>query len=268
MTLKELVDSINSRIIAPSGGTNGQLLTLGSSGPSWQSHSRTVNASALVIDGREYGVRTGTAGASGFLTISQNTIWLDGREVTLDLGGKEVTAIYQAGTEIYSADTGYYRVYYNGDQNGITWRGNYLPRPQYTQYGYYNLANENVSAGYLYVYIGAQGSDFTHNAHVISAKGIPVPARATTMHCYCRNENTNAINMQFGLLPTNAPNSYSTANGGVLSSAFSISGTTWQDCKLTLPASVKGTTNLRAIVNGRGVANVQRAMRIAWIWFD
>lgn len=267
MTLKQLIDSIGGRITAPAGGTKGQLLTLSGGAPAWASHSRIVNASALVINGKEYAVKTGTAGENGALVIAASTIWLDRKEVTLDLGGKEVTAIYQAGTQIYSAESGYFRVYYNGDQNGITWRGNYLPRPNYTQWGAYNLANENVSAGYLWLGVSNHSSAYIHNAHVITKQAVKVPARATTMHCYCRAENSNSISIRFGLLPINAPTSYSTANGGALSTETAISGTTWHDLTLTLPASVKGAS-LYPIVNARGEANADRSARIAWIWFD
>lgn len=269
MTIKQLVDMIGGKIDKPSGGAEGQhLITNGAGGRSWATGSSIVNAAKIVIDGREYAIRTGETGENGFLTIGTNTIWLDDRTVKLDLNGSEVTKMFLASTEIYSAATGFYSVYDSGDQDGISWRGNYLPRPIETRYGDYSLAYENATPGYLLVYISNAGSTYTHNAHVMTNRAVSVPNKATKMHIRCRAENGNTIQVRFGLLPSNAANSYSTANGGVLSSALDISGTEWRDLELILPDTVKGTANLYPIINGRGQANEHRSVRIERVWFD
>lgn len=274
MTAEQLWAALEYKLRSPAGGlANQRLTTDGFGGVYWAGNTTPVAAERLNIGGAAYTLRTGTEGAPGYLTISADAIWLGTQKVKPYLDGKEITDIYLAANLVYSIGTGEYDVYYNSYQHGIAWKVNPLPRPNYTRYANSSLAYANQTDGYLWLYLSVNPneSSYTHNTHVMTENPVTVPKRATKMHIQLRGtQNGMPTDVRFGLLPSNAATSYSTANGGVLSANNEIRGTEWQEKTLVLPDNIIGADNLHAIINASGVPpqGSVYGVRVARVWFD
>lgn len=169
-----------------------------------------------------------------------------------------------------------YDLFDNGYANDILWTGNVLKRPQYTGAGTFSL--NKVADGYLQVGIDETTNQVPiyHNAHLITQTDVKIPDGATKMcvECsrYCWNEQEKRpIYMQFGVLPSNAPDSYSTSAGGQLSQQYQVS-----DDKAVYEMSLNVTGSYRAIINAKaetgytidGVSISARRINVYKVWFE
>ena len=168
-----------------------------------------------------------------------------------------------------------YDLFDNGYANDILWTGNVLKRPANTGAGTYSF--NSVSSGFMQVGIIATTNQvpISHNAHLITSPEIEIPENATKIkiECqrYCASENdTTPINMQFGILPSNAPGAYNTNNGGLLSDKIAVSN------ELTvyeMTLNVRG--KYKVIINAEGNTGIKnglsipaRYIRVYKVWFE
>lgn len=154
----------------------------------------------------------------------------------------------------------YMVLYDNGFVDGVEWTVNTLPREGQTSSAYTYLSGE----GLFTVYFGGSGTN-PFNAHYITQKPIVVPKNATTMNIEA-HILIGTCTANFGLLPADAPSSVDASNGGQMSGYVSVSSGVGAKLSITLDESVKGTSNLYAVVNGRG----QPGRRICFtkVWFE
>lgn len=257
MTDRQLMTELGGKIPAPaSGDAPGKALTKTSRGTMWAVRDR-ISTGDVWIDGKRYTVRTGTEGAEGYLTITPNQILLGVKPVKLTIGDKGVAGVFVGTTQVYSNTALAWVLYDAGIVPGIEWDINRLPRPQYTSYG-----SAVLNADHMVVYVSSNATA-THNAHVITKKVTPVPASASRLNVQVQSSGDGR--MTFGLLPANAPTSFKTDNGGLLSAALSVGGTVVTK-SLTLTSAVKGKDDLYTIINWQGDASSR--VLITKVWFD
>lgn len=269
MTIRQLDRQADRRLDEPaSDGTLNQRLTLDNSlDPAWSGASSTIDAENVRIGGMNYTVQTGNTPAEGKLTIGTTQIWIGLKPVTLALGETGIAAIYKGTTQIYAKPTQSITLFDHGYVDGVSWDGNVLTRPQYTNYGYYSF-DKVASYGYMRIYTTNASSSYNHNAHVITSSAVIVPPGAVNMKVSASKRlNMPSLYMVFGVLPSNAPDSYDTTNGGQLSVSYEVSSNEETIYSLPLDASVKGQS-LYPIINGRGLANAVRDLLIYKVWFE
>lgn len=155
----------------------------------------------------------------------------------------------------------------NGLVVGYGWETNAFTRPVYT-----GTAGGTVNTNDLTIKMpGVTGSNsLSFNAHMCTTETISIPASASTLNVRASKLTATATYLQFGMLPTNAPNSYSTANGGQLSDEFAL---TTDETVYTMPLSdaVKIAANMKCIINAR--ANMKKGVTaasaiITSVWFE
>lgn len=192
----------------------------------------------------------------------------------IKLGTANIARVYLGTKLVFDSGApapsqGDYILYNAGFVDGISWRGNYLPRQQYTSIAKYNFENSRMA---LIVESEPNYSSVNHNCHVCTANLITVPTDVTRMcvQAYATDlQGTATPFLNFGLLPTNCPNSMSTANGGQLTGAVDASAQVSTKYTMTLNAAMKGAQYL-AVVNMRrnAQANNPCTIRIAKVWFE
>lgn len=257
MTDKQIVTELGKALAAPAqAGAPNKALTRLSVGTAWSVRDR-ITTGTLWVDGQPYIVRVGTEGAEGFLTFTPNQILLGLKPVKLTIGEKGVAGVFVGTTQVYSNTALAWVLYDAGIVPGIEWDINRLPRPQYTSYG-----SAALNADHMVVYVSSSATA-THNAHVITRKVTPVPASASRLNVEVQSSGDGK--MVFGLLPANAPTSYKTDNGGLLSAALTAGGTVVTK-SLTLTSAVKGKDDLYAVINWQGDASSR--VLINKVWFD
>lgn len=178
------------------------------------------------------------------------------------LGANEVAKIYFGAALAWEKPVpGVWTLYDNGADPDIAWEKNGFPRTGNTAY-----ANPLLETKRLHIYIENASSSYAHNAHVRTEEPIIVPSTAAKM-CVSANRGTNSGGtLCYGLLPANAANSYSVANGGVLSDETALE-TTEKTYSIELPDSVKGAS-LHAVINFKGKANSRKDAYIYKVWFE
>ena len=164
---------------------------------------------------------------------------------------------------------GAYTLYDSGFIDGIPWSGNMLPRQQYTSIASYSFENTRMC---LTVASESGYSNVQHNCHVCTSELITVPSDATKMCVivYVTDGSGDATTyLNFGLLPTDCPNSMSTANGGQLSGIQYATDQVPTQHTLTLASGIAGGQYL-AVVNMRrsARANNTATLRIQKVWFE
>lgn len=184
------------------------------------------------------------------------------------LGTSVVKAIYLGTSLIW--ENALWVLYNNGLISGVTWSGNVLPREQYTGSGKVNSATL-TSGNYMQAFIDTSASStaVSQNSHIISTDPITVPINATTLKVQA-SYTSGQPSMNFGLLPSNAPTSVSTANGGQLT-GYQLVTTSKIDYSLTLNDSIKGTNNFYLVINCKGNSGSgtpRRNLNIHKIWFE
>lgn len=189
----------------------------------------------------------------------------------LHLGTAELSKVYLGTQLVYDKGGGpsAATLYDSGFIDGISWYGNYLPRQNYTSIASYSFEATRMA---LTVASEPGYSSVNHNCHVCTSELITVPSDATKMcvQAYATDLSGDANPyLIFGLLPTDCPNSMSTANGGQLTSALNASAQVLTTYTLTLGAGMAGAQYL-AVVNMRrnARANYPCTVRIAKVWFE
>lgn len=154
-----------------------------------------------------------------------------------------------------------------GIVSGYNWASNQFSRPLYT-----GTAGGAVHEDSMTITMPRlTGSNLlSYNAHVCTADVVSVPAGASIMHVSAYKTTETVTYLRFGMLPTNASNSYSTAKGGQLSTESALT-TTETDYTMALSDAVKVATNMKCIVNARanmraGVAKANAV--ITRVWFE
>lgn len=265
LTLAQVLNAIEARIITPGAGAAGQhLATDGAGGAFWNGSASQVIGEKLKIGGAEYIIRTGSAGADGYLTISDSRLFLGETPVTLDVGGKAVKEIWLGTQRIYTASRELV-IFDKGYVQGIGWGENNFPRQGNSTYGHGSIAR--VSDGYLMVYISDAGSSNKHNGHVATLLPVTVPENAKNINVNVRNRGAS-ISMRFGLISPNAAYADADSRGAVLSTAITVKDETYTTYSLALTDAVKGT-QMHPVINGYGYANAPvRELWIDKVWFD
>lgn len=156
---------------------------------------------------------------------------------------------------------------WNNGAVGYAWEGNAYTRPAYT-----NGANGVVDANALKITIGTvTGTNaIPFNAHVCTADVISIPSGLTRLNVSAKKTSSNNTYLNFGLLPENASNSYSTASGGQLSGELSLS-TAETVYTLELNPDVYALANIKCIINGKANmknGTVASGVVITKVWFD
>lgn len=189
------------------------------------------------------------------------------RALTLSTAGMTGTAYVSV---LYSkADTEDPTTEYlwNNGAVGYAWEGNAYTRPAYT-----NGANGVVDANALKVTIGTVtgANAIPFNAHVCTADVISIPSGLTRLNVSAKKTSSNNTYLNFGLLPENASNSYSTASGGQLSGELTLS-TAETVYTLELNPDVYALANIKCIINGKANmknGTVASGVIITKVWFD
>lgn len=150
---------------------------------------------------------------------------------------------------------------------GYTFISNGFTRPDYT-----GGASGIIEANFLRIKLpGVTGANsIPFNAHVCTSETVTVPAGATKLKVTAKKTSATNTLMNFGLLASNAANSYSTAKGGQLSGDKSLT-TEEATYEITLTDEVKAASNLKCIVNAK--ANMKNGTAAAnaiiyQIWFE
>lgn len=158
-------------------------------------------------------------------------------------------------------------IFENGAVAGYAWASNQFTRPTYT-----GTAGGAVNASNMTITMpGVTGSNLlSYNAHVCTSDTISVPAGASTLNVRAYKTTATATYLRFGMLPTNAANSYSTANGGQLCEEIALT-TEEADYTLVLSDAVKVATNMKCIINAR--ANLKNGIAkavavVTSVWFS
>lgn len=184
------------------------------------------------------------------------------------LGTSSVKAIYLGENLVW--ENALWTLYDNGLVDGVAWSANVLPRENYTAAGLVDTSTLTSGTSMrIYIATSSSSTAVNQNAHIITTDAISVPINATTLNVQANYLNAS-IHMNFGLLPANAATSVSTANGGQLT-GYQLMTTTKTDYSLTLDESVKGTSNLHLVINGRGTSGQgtsQRNLNIFKVWFE
>lgn len=157
--------------------------------------------------------------------------------------------------------------------DGISWVGNELPRSGYTKAGKYSLAHaagERGQGGYLMPYIGGStGSVVTYNSHVMTKDAVKVPIGTTRLLVHAMYTE-GGVNMRFGLLPDDAPNSQDTTRGGQMSAPVGVTRTE-AEYSLALDETTIGATNFHVVINAIGTSGAGEPVRnliITKVWFE
>ena len=162
----------------------------------------------------------------------------------------------------------------HGWVSGISWQGNYLPRPPYTSIASYNFAEVDTE-GHMILSVDSaiNYSHVNHNCHVCVPAKVTVPAGATKMRVtahpltYPGEFYYVASYIKFGLLTEDCVNSMDDTNGGQLSSIIEVSSNTTYD--LTLDPGIAGNSWV-PVVNMRrnAYANIGGKIFIDKVWFE
>lgn len=135
----------------------------------------------------------------------------------------------------------------NGAVSGYNWSTNVFARPEYT-----GSASGSINTNDMNIKIPTVtgGTSISFNAHVCTGTVVEIPKNATMLKVRARKSSVTTTYLNFGMLPTNAPNSYSVANGGQLS-GDKVLTTDMTEYTMYLSDAVKTATNLKCIVNAR-----------------
>lgn len=155
----------------------------------------------------------------------------------------------------------------SGYVNDIAWEVDAFPRPNYTSMAGASL-DYVESDGYFRMRVGNNSSAYYHHAAISTATAVKVPKTATRINCQAWRSSTTGVYMYLSLIPSNASTCINTSNGGIASSALSISTTAKKTYSLTLTDAVKGTDNLYVCLTIRGQANSDKTLYIDKVWFD
>lgn len=152
--------------------------------------------------------------------------------------------------------------------SGYTWEANKFTRPDYS-----GNATGGVNSTNMYIKIPTVTIGeilVSYNAHLCTGAAIAIPKNATVLKVLMRKSTVTTTYMRFGLLPTNAPNSYSTANGGQLSAEKTLT-TTLTEYTLTLSDAVKASSDMKCIINVSAKINKYQYPAnavIEQVWFE
>lgn len=156
-----------------------------------------------------------------------------------------------------------------GFVDGIVWVGNIYPRVNYYSIARYNMSYA-TSDGYMLLYVeSSTGNVVSYNCHFATQGMVTVPSGAASIKVDA-NWKTNAMQMAVGLLPENAPDSVSVVNGGFMSGYFETTGNR-QTYTIPIPEALRGRTDLRLVINGRGNSgknSERRNLQIHKVWFE
>ena len=142
---------------------------------------------------------------------------------------------------------------------GVSWQGNYLPRPQYTSIAGYNFA-EVDSQGHMILTVDSEinYSNVNQNCHVCVPAKVTVPAGATKMRVTAH--------------PLTYPGEFyykamDATNGGQLSGVIEVTSNNTYD--LTLTSGIAGNSWV-PVVNMRrsAYANINGKLYIEKVWFE
>ena len=151
----------------------------------------------------------------------------------------------------------------NGWVGGISWAGNFLPRPQYTSIATYSFGNVE-DYGFMRLTVNSESgySDVPYNSHVCNAEPITVPAGAAKMCVWVKSTSmvTPQIYMSFGLLTADCVNSMDASAGGQLS-AITAPASTITKYELDLASGIAGG-QYYAIVNARRTGKAAAAYNL------
>lgn len=198
----------------------------------------------------------------------------------LMIGTDKVKEIYLGTDLVYSSGVVGDPILYNlGAVTGIPWKGNYITRPNNSTYktslGKYTLGSNQMNA-----YIESTKYDTTayrYTSHVCTQNLITIPSTATKLYVQVKSHWSSSAGypvMRFGLLPSNAAHSLSTANGGKLDSERTVSSTSWTNYSMTLASGMAGSSLYRVIINNVSWSNLasdfdlDKHLEIRKVWFE
>lgn len=200
-------------------------------------------------------------------------VYLGGKRLeAIKLGSQNIARVYLGTKIVFDAGgqpAGTYILYNDGFVDGISWKGNYLPRPQYTSIGSYSFESTRMA---LTVASEPQYSAVNHNCHVCTSGLITVPSDAKKMKVRAiATDGQGSVSpyINFGLLTQDCVTSMSPANGGQLSGITDASAQKLTDYSMTLSSGIAGKSWI-AVVNMRRNAQADNycAVRIAKVWFE
>lgn len=168
-----------------------------------------------------------------------------------------------------------YTLFDNGLVDGIGWEGNSFTRQNFTQAATADLSN--VGNGYMRLLVSRslylEKQQLGFNCHVATANRVVIPEGAATLNVKASRAAYGTTYIRFGLLPVNAPNSMSDANGGVLSALTILSGMNSDNTfSLAIPQGMANSRDYYVVINLR--ANLgdtdptNKEMRISKVWFE
>lgn len=201
-------------------------------------------------------------------------IYLGTQKMGFDLGTTSIAKVYLGTTLVYDKGGGPTPpsagvLYDNGFVTGISWQGNYLPRPPYTSIASYNFEANDMA---LIVASEENYSNVNHNCHVCTADLITVPAGASSMkiiyNCFMEGNYLTSPYLKFGLLSASAATSVDDT-GGQLSAWTESYNEVQTTLTLSLGSGIAGNA-FRAVVNMRRTAQAYgpATIRIYKVWFE
>ena len=189
----------------------------------------------------------------------------------LSLGDTGVTVSYTAGgvtrTTVQPVTvTGEVYLYNDGLVDGVAWKSNGFNRPFYG-----GNASGKLNDATMEINLPAVTGDtaVSYNAHMNTTADVTIPDNVTTLHVIARKTTAVETKLRFGLLPTSASNSLSTANGGQLSNDTLTTDDV--EYAITLNEALYSTDNLRCIINcvaslSKNTAHARTI--ISKVWFE
>lgn len=189
----------------------------------------------------------------------------------LSLSDTGVTVSYTAGgitqTTIQPVTvTSEVYLFNEGLVDGVNWTSNGFKRPNYTGTASGKLTNTTME-----INLPAVTGDtlISYNAHVNTTTDIVIPDKVTALHVIARKTTASETKISYGLLPTNAPNVMSQANGGqILSKTLT---TDYVEYEMTLADDLRSTSNLRCVITGYASLSKNTAharVIISKVWFE
>ena len=197
----------------------------------------------------------------------------------IHLGAGEISKVYLGQTLVYQKGSGPTPpsagvLFDHGWVSGVSWQGNYLPRPQYTSIAGYNFAEVDTQ-GHMILTVDSQinYSNVNQNCHVCVPAKVTVPAGATKMRVtahpltYPGEFYYKASYLIFGLLTEDCVNAMDATNGGQLSGVIEVTSNNTYD--LTLASGIAGNSWV-PVVNMRrsAYANINGKLYIEKVWFE
>lgn len=154
--------------------------------------------------------------------------------------------------------------------DGIMWRKNPLPRPDYTGGSIAVASWEYVNTnGSMYLHLGDNtSSSLSYNAHFSTVDTISIPFDAENIN-FEVSRGPTAVSLTFGLIQNGTNDSF-TAGTGRLETRTVPYGSTHTVFSVSIPDNSAGSSGIyRPVVNIRGPRSTNYGYAYVWkVWFS